>query len=191
MTLSADQRKVYILESLQKADFAKMALADQLRIAQTQTFVNFLAPQFGLSSNRADPLNTIQAWKNTINDTTGNAGFVSPEDKQVFLEELTIIATQVQTMGVFSLGDINAAINAVIKRFERVAAFAKAVATPVTPSSFNRPQAPPPNDHIDTQFMNVVSLQSGVIGQARLSFMNAEKQTCVDRLRRDHLRLDV
>ena len=47
VTLSADQRKVYILESLQKADFAKMALADQLRIAQTQTFVNFLAPQFG------------------------------------------------------------------------------------------------------------------------------------------------
>jgi hypothetical protein len=172
VTLSADQRKVYILESLQKADFAKMALADQLRIAQTQTFVNFLAPQFGLSSNRADPLNTIQAWKNTINDTTGNAGFVSPEDKQVFLEELTIIATQVQTMGVFSLGDINAAINAVIKRFERVAAFAKAVATPVTPSSFNRP-----GDHFPTQFMNVVSLQSGVLGQARLSLMNAEKQT--------------
>jgi len=94
----------------------------------------------------------------------------------VFLDELTIIQTQVQTMGVFSLGDINASLNAVNERFDRVAAFAKAAATPVTPASFNRPQAPPPNDHIDTQFMNVISLQSGAVGKARLSFMNAEKQ---------------
>lgn len=176
VTLSADQSKVYILESLQKADFAKMALADQQRIAQTQTFADFLRPQFGLSNNPADALNAIQALKNAINDTTGNAGFVAPEDKQVFLDELTIIPSQVQTMGVFSLGDINASLNAVNERFDRVAAFAKAAATPVTPASFNRPQAPPPNDHIDTQFMNVISLQSGAVGKARLSFMNAEKQ---------------
>jgi hypothetical protein len=177
VTLSADQSKVYILESLQKADFAKMALADQLRIAKTQTFADFLRPQFGLSNNPADALNAIQALKNAINDTTGNAGFLSPDDKQVFLDELTIIQSQVQTMGVFSLADINASLNAVQERFNRVAAFAKAAATPVTPSSFNRPQAPPPNDHIDTQFMNVVSLVNGAVGQARLNFMNAEKQT--------------
>jgi hypothetical protein len=102
---------------------------------------------------------------------------VSPEDKQVFLDELAIIQSQVEAMGVFSLADINAALNAINERFDRVAAFARAVATPVTPSSFNRPQAPPPNDHIDTQFMNVISLQSGAAGKARLSFMNAEKQT--------------
>jgi len=179
VTLSAAQNKVYILETLQKADFAKMALADQLRIAQTQTLVDVLRPQFGLTNNPADVLGTGSVFDkavNAINSTTGNSAFVSPEFKQVFLDELKIIRDQVEKMGIFSPADINAAVKAIQERFERVAAFAKAAAPANAEAlaTFNRPDAPP---HFNTQFNNVISLDKGAsVGAALQNFMNAEKQ---------------
>jgi len=52
--------KVYIVNSLQKTDFASMSLADQQAIAATAYFQNTLAGQLGLSTDATSVLNNIQ-----------------------------------------------------------------------------------------------------------------------------------
>jgi len=176
-TISSTQDKVYILETLQKSDFATMTLADQTRIAATDVFRITLAPRFGLSASPDDVNAAIQNARADIANTNvndpvhGNSGYVSSDDKDVFRQELNNIQTRMQTMGVFSTTEIGSAVKAIQDRFDRVAAFAKAFQTTPTPSNFNRP------GHIDTQFNDVVSLDNGAaVASGLQNFMNAEKQ---------------
>jgi hypothetical protein len=181
--LSSAQDKVYILETLQKADFAKMTLADQTAIAATDTFRNVLAPQFGLSSVADDANNAIANALADINNTDPNSqthpnsSFVDEANKDVFRQELTNIENQLPTMGVFSTADISAAVKAIQDRFDRVAAFAKAAdaSNQPAPSTSNRND---PNDpHPETQFVNVISLDNDAAVKSGLqNFMNAERQ---------------
>jgi hypothetical protein len=171
--VSSAQDRVYILETLQKADFATMSLADQQRIAQSDTFTTKLALEFGLSNNPADANAIITAALAHINSTdpNSNSPSVSGENKSIFVQELNNIQTQLQTVGVFAPTQINDAVKAIQDRFDRVAAFSKATANGVARSDFNR------GGHIDTQFVNVISLDNGAAVKSGLdSFMNAEKQ---------------
>ena len=180
-TLSSAQNKVYILETLQLADFATMTLADQIRIAQTPTFINVLAPRFGLQNTATAVNAAILAARAHIDnpDTTdprNNSIFVSPADKDVFRQEFDNIQNQIDKMGVFDPAQINGAVKAIQDRFDRVAAFAKATdpTNAPAPAAFNRPAG---SGNQDTQFVNVISLDSGAAVTAGLQkYMDAEKQ---------------
>jgi hypothetical protein len=202
VTLSSAQDKVFILEALQKADFATMTKADQQRIATAdQGFkaaadpthpYNDVLGRLGLVATEADVDGTTtdangvetkslyQQTLDTINSTDPKdaASFVSQDDKNVFLQELANIQTEISKMGVFSPPDINAAVQAISDRFKRVAVFAKSldpsnaeVAQPTRPIPDPGPQLDP------TQFKNVISLDGGAaIARGFQAFMNAEKQ---------------
>lgn len=188
VTLSATQDKVYILEMLQKADFATMALDDQTRIAAVPDFFDPIARKFGLSAGPS-ALNALNALLQTTedeidpdpnappSDPPANASFVTHNDRQVFVDQLTNIRTQLAGMGVFSAADINAAIKAIKERFDRVAVFAKAKATPETPPLDAPTDDENPKADFKIQFHNVVSGDGGAaIARGFDAFMNAERQ---------------
>jgi hypothetical protein len=185
-TLSAAQDKVFILEALQKVDFATMALADQTRIAAADQDFKAADPNYHDALTRlgltADP-NVVDGpnslLQKTIDAINGNedppstdikdtAQFVSPADKAIFLEELSNIRKRITGMGVFSSTDINAAVQAIRDRFHRVAVFAKSL----SPGNAETPAFDDPN-----QTRNVISLDNNAaIIRGLQSFMNAEKQ---------------
>jgi hypothetical protein len=185
-TLSAAQDKVFILEALQKVDFATMALADQTRIARADQGFKAADPNYHDALTRlgltADP-NVVDGpnslLQKTIDAINGNedppstdikdtAQFVSPADKAIFLEELSNIRKRITGMGVFSSTDINAAVQAIRDRFHRVAVFAKSL----SPGNAETPAFDDPN-----QTRNVISLDNNAaIIRGLQSFMNAEKQ---------------
>src|SRR5262249_8682179 len=140
--VASTQDKVYILESLQKSDFATMSVSDQKAIAGTDTFRIVLALRFSLSATADDANAAIQNALADINNTNsndpahGNSAFVSFENKEVFRQELGNIQSQLQTMGVFSTTEISSAVKAIQDRFDRVAAFSKAHAVAFTRSDF-------------------------------------------------------
>jgi hypothetical protein len=191
VTLSSAQDKVYILENLQIADFAAMTLADQQRIAQTDTFKNVLAAQFGLSGSNipADkdavvgPNSTYQQAINDVNNfdlTNIDPKIFSQADKQVFIDELNNIKTRVDQQGVFVATEINSAAKDIMDRFDRVKAFAQAAGTPQDQSSsFNRTDTNPDGSlvHPETQFTNVISNDGGAgVLSSLQNMMTAEKQ---------------
>ncbi|GMO22316.1 hypothetical protein [Bradyrhizobium sp. TM233] len=173
--LSGDQTKVYILESLQKADFATMAISDQTLIssvanddlAKTGAAAKTLA-RLGMTEDVGQATDAI----NKLLDAIDKDASVSNEDKQVFKDEITNVQKRIDATKVYSLTDINSAISAINDRFHRVAVFAKAKAA--------GPLLPDPND--PNQFRNVTGLNLDAdnnnvdIQNGLTAFMNAEKQ---------------
>lgn len=175
VTLSSAQDKVFILESLQKADFSGMTLADQTRIATNPDFA-LIATRMGLINaagtvaTRDDvdgPNSLYQKTLDAINAV--HPPILSDTDQKVFLDELANIEKQIAKMGVYSPPDINAAIQAIKDRFERVLDFAQALHDP------NQAEAPTPDD--PNQFTNVKSLDGdATILRGFQTFMNSERQ---------------
>ncbi|PDT90839.1 hypothetical protein CO669_07640 [Bradyrhizobium sp. Y36] len=173
--LSGDQTKVYILESLQKADFATMAIADQTIIAtvanadlaKTGAAAKTLA-RLGMTEDVGQATDAI----NKLLDTINNDPSVPDSDKQVFRDEITNVQNRVGGTKVYSVTDINSEISAISARFHRVAVFAKAKAA--------GPLKPDPND--PNQFRDVTGLNLDDNGNnvdivnGLKAFMNAEKQ---------------
>ncbi|QOZ76302.1 hypothetical protein XH83_13115 [Bradyrhizobium sp. CCBAU 53351] len=173
--LSGDQTKVYILEALQKADFATMTMADQTRIsseaaadmdgtgAAAKTLV-----RLGMTAKVDEASSAIDDLKTAIGKDTS----VSSADKQVFLDELANVQKRVDATKVYSVTNINSEVSAISDRFHRVAVFAKAKAA--------GPLVPDPSD--PNQFRNVTGLNLDDDGNnldilnGLKGFMNAEKQ---------------
>jgi len=183
--LSGDQTKVYILESLQKADFATMAIADQTRIAMT---ANADPMPMGMPADDADQIKAAAKTLARLGMTAkvdeassaidklkkaiGEDPSVSSADKQVFLDELANVQKRVDATKVYSVTNINSEVSAISDRFHRVAVFAKAKAA--------GPLFPDPSDK--NQFRNVTGLNLDEdnnnldIQHGLDAFMNAEKQ---------------
>lgn len=181
--LSGDQTKVYILESLQKADFATMAIADQMRIAVAATAnqadtdpaaaaaavaaAKTLA-RLGMTADVGEAAKSIDTLRTTIN----NDPSVPSEDKQVFLDELANVQKRVDATKVYSVTDINSEISAITDRFHRVAVFAKAKAAGPLVADPNDP-----NQFRDVTGLNLDQNNNNVdISNGLKAFMNAEKQ---------------
>jgi hypothetical protein len=170
--LSAAQDKVYILETLQKADFATMTKSDQERIALTAVFTNTpggLAQRLGLTGAVGDVDGPTSLYQQTI-DTINNApAYVTDDIKAIFKNELANIETRIAAMGVFSPTDINAAVQAISDRFHRVEVFAKAL------DPANAEQNPVNGD--PNQYINVISLDNNAtINRGLKTFEDTEKQ---------------
>jgi hypothetical protein len=178
VTLSSTQDKVFILESLQKADFATMALVDQQRIATNPDF-KLTATRLGLINGNGDVAtradvdgpgslyDTTLAEIQNVNQPIPN--ILTPAEQKVFLDEMANIEAQIAKMGVYSPTDINAAIQAIKDRFERVQVFAQALRDP------NQAEARSADD--PNQFTNVKSLDGdATILRGFQAFMNSERQ---------------
>ncbi|MGL9618618.1 hypothetical protein QRQ56_11485 [Bradyrhizobium sp. U531] len=168
VTLSGDQTKVYILESLQKADFATMAKDDQERIA-IDASAGATLTRLGMTGNKADADGQIKKTKDAIGQALVPPLTADQEAlvEQTFLEEIKNVQKRVDAGGVYSLTDINSALQAIKDRYDRLAAFWKAVnAAPPAPA-FNDPN----------QFTGVISLDgNAAINRGIDVFVNAEKQ---------------
>jgi hypothetical protein len=75
LTTTPVVQKVYVLQNLQKSDFASMSLADQKLIAQTSYFQNTLADSLGLipSNTPQPPINPYYDPNNKIVDNSNSS----------------------------------------------------------------------------------------------------------------------
>jgi hypothetical protein len=192
-TLSAAQDKVFILETLQKADFATMARADQTRIATADQIIKAADANYNdvlgrlalvadhnlvdgtdANGNKSLYQQTLDKINNGDPDpTTGVPSITDQTVKDIFLKEMTNIEKRIAAAGVYSPPDINAEVQAISDRFHRVAVFKKSL----DPNNAEARQAfDDPN-----QYKNVISLDGGSgissgISRGYQTFIDSENQ---------------
>ncbi|MEM8575993.1 MAG: hypothetical protein AAGF48_15395 [Pseudomonadota bacterium] len=145
------KRQVYILEFMQKPDFALLPLADQERLAGTASF-NAYAESIGLTPNttsspiatntvataRASALSLIDTAAQQKGIPTSVAAITLPvsntfplatDDMEPFSRQIEILRARVQNQGVFSEADIARELKLITDRFDRAEAFFEALYT--------------------------------------------------------------
>lgn len=128
--LSNDNTKVYVLNNLQKSDIAQMSQADQQTLTQSP-YWSTLSAKLGLysasDSQETSVTTQIAAVQAEINNAqtaaSDSANGMTAADKQVFLDEISDLNSQLAKMAIFSPTDIQNQLNAIKTRFERVQAF--------------------------------------------------------------------
>ncbi|MGV8938755.1 MAG: hypothetical protein ACOH2J_16675 [Allorhizobium sp.] len=121
----SSQPAIYQVDTLSKNDFSIMATQDQQRIAGTTAFLA-MASSLGLSTERSVVVNAATALRDAVTGykatNRGNASL--PADAQAaFTDQLDLLISRLNKMGVFSPADINAQITEIQTRFTRLAAF--------------------------------------------------------------------
>lgn len=121
--------RAIILDNLQKSDFAKMAVEDQLNVAASPFFENVLATRLNLTTDATAAKDSINYL---ISTTIGGVPTVpvsgqngmTVDEKQPFIDELNLIQSHLENMHIFSLQDISDQVTAISKRFDRASKFA-------------------------------------------------------------------
>ena len=128
---STNGRDVYVVENLNKNDFAFMPKADQEIIAGTTAFRTTLASRLTLLPNNASATNTVGEARTlvkgivtaAITQMNNNRGNMSAADVDAFTDQLDNLNLRLDDMAVFSKTDIEEKVDDIKARYDRANAF--------------------------------------------------------------------
>ncbi|GJD91447.1 hypothetical protein BHAOGJBA_4995 [Methylobacterium hispanicum] len=138
--VAAGGTKLYTVDTLQKADIARMPLADQTTLAGLDIFANAttgLRIKLNLTVSKTEVTDLVNAAITNINAMVpggtpqvfkGN-DFMSAANRKIFTDELGLLNQKIASGAIFSKGEITDQIKLITDRFERANCFAKIAET--------------------------------------------------------------
>lgn len=123
--LLGDGRSVLNVMSLSLAEYQKLSRADRQMLEGNGVFLQYMAPTLGLKSkNEADSEGkTVVSTLSSAMGLVNGADRMTPSDRQVFTDQLTIISRRLADATLVVPGNYNKEIGAIVERFQRVKEF--------------------------------------------------------------------
>ena len=178
----SNDKKLYILQNLDKNTIATLSKADQARIALLPGGGDLLT-SLGLTASTTALTAQITALKNEISTkTTQNktpAGPLPPEDRAPFLTQLSILQSQIDNSGLVAPADIQTKIQELKERYLRAFEFYD-VKVPSAETRYMNNSNPKVNGFSDpiTVYYDVITANGDISGINRgyLNFIAQEKR---------------
>jgi hypothetical protein len=151
VVMSDDGEHVYVLDFLQKSDFARMPIEDQKIIAETETWLYTISLALDMQPTAAQTQDYLLTYTTIVNllrenlddplgyavEAFGGTYYDGTEtfDSQPFIDQLDVLDEMVYGQAVFSPTDIEATITGIQNRFERALAFFDVKTVPLNPTN--------------------------------------------------------